>query len=446
VAKTKQHRVNKEPMKRRKEMKHMKTVRINENISLNLIGMDKLKTTTVGVYIHRPLNREEVSFNTVLPLVLKNSSVLCPGRDATAKYLENLYGAALGSAVMKRGEDHVIYFDAETIADCYAPNNEKLVSELLRLVMSVLFDTDAAKKGAFDEKLVEQEKKNTADAIDAFVNDKRRYALWRCQQETARGTAFEILSMGDKEGLEKINAKNLYHHYKSIITSSVIDIYICGKADIDKVEKTIREYTDNLSFSAAQVPRTDIIERNENDINTVKEEMDVTQGKLSIGFLTGIKPEDPDSCALTVFNSLFGAGAHSKLFNNVREKLSLAYYASSQLERFKGMLTVNAGVEFENFQKAYDETLVQLEEIKKGNISEHEFNSSISAVINTCRSYYDDQRALASYYLTEKISGRDLSLEDYIENLQKVTVEEVAAVAKKIKLDTVYFLKGREGE
>ena len=140
---------------------------------------------------------------------------------------------------------------------------------------------------------------------------------------------------------------------------------------------------------------------------------------------------------------MFGAGAHSKLFNNVREKLSLAYYASSQLEKFKGMMIVNAGIEFENFQKAKDEILVQLEEIKKGNISDFEFDASIKTIVNAYNSYYDDQRALVSLHLSNSVVGTNTEISEYIENISKVTKEDVVRVARKLQLDTVYFLAGK---
>jgi predicted Zn-dependent peptidase len=174
--------------------------------------------------------------------------------------------------------------------------------------------------------------------------------------------------------------------------------------------------------------------------------MEVTQGKLAIGFRTGITPTDKDYPALVVFNSVFGAGAHSKLFNNVREKLSLAYYASSQLERYKGLLLVNAGVEFKNFKLAYDESLVQLEEIRKGNISDLEFDSSIKAITNSYTSTYDDQRSMAIFSLGEIIAGTNETIEDKLAAIKKVTKEQVAEVAKKLTLDTVYFLEGKEDE
>ena len=421
----------------------METLKINDNVSVSYIPMEKLKTTSIGVYIHRPLDESTATETALLPYVLKSASALCPDRESVARYLEDLYCATMGATVLKRGEDQIIYFDGETISDKYAPEGEKLLAGLLRLVMAAIFDP-LVKDGAFDEKIVEQEKINAKDRIDAFVNDKRSYASARCQQETARGTKFAIPRYGSKEKIDEITAESLYDHYRSIIDSSVIDIYVCGSGSAEAAAEIVREYTGKLDLVPAKLPHTDIIERSEDKPHEVTEHMDVAQGKLAVGFLTGTRPGDDDFYALTVFNSVFGAGAHSKLFNNVREKLSLAYYASSQLEKFKGMIIVNAGIEFENFKKAYDEILAQLKEIQEGHITEHEFVSSVSAILNLCNSYYDDQRALVTYYVSDKTAGTDVSLEEFIDRIKKVTVEDVVRVSKKLRIDTVYFLAGKE--
>ena len=421
----------------------METVKINENISLNYIKMTKLKTTSVGVFIHRPLNKDEESLNALLPMVLKSGCEQHPTREDIAIRLDELYGGTMGATVMKFGEDQAIYFDAETISDKYTPNGEKLTSELMSLLMSVIFAPKVC-NGAFDKTIVEQEKKDAADRIDAFVNDKRQYASSRCQQETARGTDFEIMRFGDKESLLKIDQTQLYDYYKSIIGSSVIDLFVCGDADIECIEQTVKEFTKGIEFTQARITKTDILRRDISRINKITERMDVAQGKLAMGFLTNIQPQDKDYYALAVFNSIFGAGTHSKLFNNVREKLSLAYYASSQIDKFKGILVVNAGIEFDKYEKVYDEVLAQLENIKNGEISEHEFSSSITTIVNTCNSYYDDQRALVIFMLSQSVMGSNISIAEYIENIKKVTVDDVKRVANNIQLDTVYFLAGKE--
>ena len=172
--------------------------------------------------------------------------------------------------------------------------------------------------------------------------------------------------------------------------------------------------------------------------------MDVTQGKLSIGFVTGINAKDKEYPGLVVANSIYGAGTHSKLFNNVREKLSLAYYASSSVNKFKGIMTVNAGIEFDNFKKAYDESILQLEEISNGNITDDELEFSISTIVNNLDSYYDDQRYMQLYSLDCLYLGTSSDLEDYKKRIKAVKKEDVINVVKKIKQDTVYFLAGKE--
>lgn len=420
----------------------MQEININSNITLKYIPMSKLKTTTMGVYIHRPLCECEASLNALLPYVLRRSCKKFPSTEAIAKELESLYGASLGGTVIKRGEDQIIYFDLETISEKYALQNEKLLLELTKLMLCILFEPDADENG-FSAKIFEQEKNNAKDRILALVNDKRSYASIRCQEEMCQSDNFAISRLGTTEGIDSITAKSLYDHYKKIISSSPIDIYICGEADTSGIENLIKEYTKNMEFTTPKLPQTKILKKSSQK-KDVSEEMDVTQGKISIGFRTNIAPTDRDSAALTVFNSIFGGGAHSKLFNNVREKLSLAYYASSQLEKYKGLLIVNAGIEFENFEKAYKESLSQLEEIKKGNISELEFDSSIQSIINSYNSFYDDQRYMQNFYLGEHIAGTNRDIESAKEAILSVTIEDVKSVANKLELDTVYFLKGKE--
>ncbi len=419
-------------------------IQINNNIRLHYIPMTKLKTTTLGVYIHREINKDDASMNALLPYVLKRGCKLCPDMASISKYLEALYGATLGSTILKRGNSQVIYFDAEAISDCYTPGNEPLLSQLTDLMLSILFEPVSC-DNAFDCDIVAQEKVNAVNRINALINDKRSYAAIRCQEEMCKDDAFAISRLGTIDGINSITPQSLYKYYKQIITSSMIDFYICGNADIETIENKLRAYTDKLSFTAASAIKTEILKKHSEPVN-VTDRMDVTQGKLAIGFRTNVAPGDPDGAALAVFNSIFGAGAHSKLFNNVREKLSLAYYASTQLERFKGILVINAGIEFKNFKKAYDESLVQLEEIRKGNISDLEFDSSINSLINGYTSLYDDQRSMQQFFLNEEIAGTNESIDDKLSKIKSVTKHDVRQVAQKLELDTVYFLDRKEEE
>lgn len=416
----------------------MDSLKINSNINLYYIPMTKLKTTTIGVYIHRSLCEEEVSKNALLPYVLKRGCKLCPDSEAVAKYLENLYGAAFGASVMKQGDDQIIYLGFDSISDKYAPDGEKLSEDITKLMMSVMFEPVS-----FTDEIVGQEKKNAVDRIMAEINDKRQYAMLRCGQEMCKGKSFALSTLGTKEGVEAITAQSLKAHYENIITSSAIDIYVCGDADINALADEIKQYTNKIAFKEAKIPQSEIF-TGKGEVKRVTDHMDVVQGKLSMGFRTDIKADSADFVPLMVMNSVYGGGAHSKLFNNVREKLSLCYYASSNLVKNKGIMFVNAGIEFENFQKAYDEILVQLDAVKNGEISELEFTSSIRALENDLESYKDNQRMMQIYCLGQKIAGTNYSIDELKEKISRVTVEDVKRVAKNVELDTVYFLAGKE--
>lgn len=417
----------------------LKVIKINDNITLTHIPMEKLKKTSVSLYIHREIDRNEASKNALLPHVLKRGCRMCKTSEEREHYLENLYGASFSAGIAKRGNDHILCFDGETISDKYAPGGEKLVSGVLKLILSVVFDT----LDEFDPDSFMQERSNSVTKIENIINDKRIYANYRCQEEMAKGDKYEIPRLGYAEKMKKLTREELYEHYKKIIVSSPIDIFVCGEADIAELEGQIRSAAEAYTFEPAKMPENNILQSNM-PVKNITEKMNVTQGKLSMGFTTDTKPGDKEYFGLVVGNAIFGGGAQSKLFNNVREKLSLAYYAGSFIDKYKGFLMVNAGIEFKNFEKAYEETLAQLEEMKKGNISDLEFNSSKGFLINSLDSYYDSQESLISYWLNQKISASSMDIEEQKKAVSAVTLADVTAAMTKVRLDTVYFLTGKE--
>ncbi|MBQ7794635.1 MAG: insulinase family protein, partial [Clostridia bacterium] len=386
---------------------------INENITVSYIPMGKLKTTTVGFYVHCPLNKKTASKNALLAAILKQGTRAYPSKQALTRKLDELYGSTLSASVSKKGEDHILTFDAECISDKYIMSGEKLLDELLSVLFGVIFEPKC-ENGAFDEQIFVQEKKNLVDRIKAIVNEKRAYANERLIEITSEGSGYAVSRLGDADTVSGLDNSELFSYYKNMITSSKIDVYVAGDADINAVCDRLTLLAANLDFTNGKIPDTKILE-GKKEVKTVTDKMEVTQGKLAMSFVTGIDPTSEEQWGLTVANSIFGGGAHSKLFNNVREKLSLAYYAGSQLHKLKGFIAVNAGVEFENFQKAYDEIILQLDELKKGVISEQEFTASKMALINSLNSYYDDQLYMQGFYLGEKIAGTNYDIDYYIE-------------------------------
>lgn len=414
------------------------TLEINDNISLHYIPAEKLKTTAISMYIHRPLTVEDATKNAILPHILKSGCKLCKNATEIAHYLDNLYGCRFSAGISKRGEDHILCFDAETISDQYAANGEKLIKKAMDLLLSVVFDT----LDEFDETTFELERTNSINKIRSIINDKRIYANYRCQEEMCKNDSFSVPRLGYEEEMKALTREALYAYYKEIITSSLIDIYICGVANAQEVAEQVKNAISGYSFTPAVMPTCDILKKDA-PVNMVREKLNVTQGKLCMGFVTDTRLTDEDYFALMLGNAIYGGGAQSKLFNNVREKLSLAYYAGSMLNKHKGFLMVNAGIEFANYQKAYDEILAQLEEMKKGNITQLEFESSKGFIINSFNSYDDDQASMIAFYLGERICGTNFDVEYYKNEINKVKVEDVAKVMQKVRLDTVYFLEGQ---
>jgi predicted Zn-dependent peptidase len=176
----------------------------------------------------------------------------------------------------------------------------------------------------------------------------------------------------------------------------------------------------------------------------VTERADVLQGKLNMGFRTNTEPDSVDFPALYVMSAIFGGGPQSKLFTNVREKHSLAYYASSRLERYKGLMYVASGIDIANKDRAQALILAQLEDVQRGKITDAELEGAKAMLMHSLRSLSDTQFSLMNYYIGQSFLNRITEIETYMEQIQSVTKEDVIRVAQRIVPDTVYFLTGKE--
>ena len=424
-------------------MKNLINFNVSDGISLNYIEDKKFKTTTLFAAIHTPLKRETATLNALLPLVLKRGSNAVPTFDALERRLAGLFGASINCNVIKRGENQILYFELSVLSDNFAPDKSKILNEASKLLLDIIFNP-YTEDGGFSKEYTESEKENLSDMIKATVNDKQNYALWRLYETMCEGEAFGIHELGVLEDVSKIDAKALYEHYKNIISTSVIDIFVCGNADIYSFKAELENQLKGIKRgNCFSYPETVMHPKRAEVLKTV-EEFEANQAKLSLGLTTGVESDDDLYYSLLVANSIFGSGVHSKLFNNVREKLSLAYYAFSRLTRKKGIMLVGMGIEEANFKKAFDETLLQLNLLKQGEISDDEFSGAVRFLTNNARSAADSQMGMIMFYLDNKIDGADLSIEDYCKKIESVTKQGVVEAVKNTELDAIYFLKGKE--
>lgn len=419
----------------------MKQFNIADGITLNYIEDKKFKTTTLFVGIHSNLCRENATKNALLPLVLKRGSKNYKTFDQMERKLALLCGATLSCNVIKRGEDQIMCFTMSVISDKYATGGKQILKPASRLLSDVIFNP-LVSDGKFLKEYVDAEKINLCDMIDAMVNDKQSYALWRLYETMCDNEDFGIHELGVKEDIAEIDEKNLYEHYQKIISSSPIDIFVCGEADIDDFADNLKEMFKPIKRTVQSYPVTKKHICRSEVLKTV-EEFDANQAKLSLGFSYDADFTNDSYYSLAVANSIFGSGVHSKLFNNVREKLSLAYYAFSRIEKRKCIMLVGMGIEEKNYQKAFDETLLQLKLLQDGNISDDEFNGAIMYLANNARSVYDSQLSMIMFYMDNKTDGVDITPEEYCKKVEAVTRESVCEAFKSMKLDSIYFLKGR---
>ncbi len=423
-------------------MDSVKCFNIKPGIRLYYIPAEKFKTVSVSVNFHRALKKEEASYNALLADVLRRGCAKYPTQAAVMKYQQELYGAYFDIDVRRKGEDQILSFMLNTVSDSFLPEGETVQRRAMDLLFEMLLNP-LIENGGFSADYVAQEKINLKNDIDALINDKRSYAVWRLVELMCKDEPYGVHELGTKEDVDAITPQMLYHHYLNLLQEGPIDIFVTGKVSIDEMCAYFQERFAVLTLKNEKTPATALF-CPAADMQEVTEEFDVTQAKLCMGFYTGIAPSDSDYPALMVYNGILGSGAHSKLFNHVREKLSLAYYAASRLERYKGLLLISSGIEIANKKKAMDEIKIQMEDMCSGKISDYEFDAAVKSIVNALRSLGDDIGYLEDYYLGQTVSQMELSLEDYINLISKVTVDDVVRVAKRIQPQMVYFLTGKE--
>lgn len=413
---------------------------IKPGIRLHYIPAEQFKTVSVSVHFHRPLCREEAANNALLTSVMGRGNRNLTDMAAIGRYMQSLYGATFSADVSRKGEDQILSFSVNVVEDSFLPDGETVVKDAATFLFDMIF-CPQIKEGAFREDYVSQEKINLINDIEAQINDKRSYAVWRLIENMCAGDHYAVYELGDVDSVKEITAASLYAHYLKVLSDSPIDIFVTGKADSDSILKMTKERFASVSPKETRYPQTDLFVPT-GAYREVEERYDISQAKLSMGFYTGIAPTEEQYADLMVFNSVFGSGAHSKLFNNVREKLSLCYYASSRLERFKGIMLVSSGIELENREKAENEILAQLKAMQDGDISDYEMEVSIKSIVNALRTFKDSAGALTNYYLGQAVTGTLISLEEQCKLISAVTKERVIRIAKQIKPEMVYVMRG----
>lgn len=415
---------------------------IMPSVNLTCIESDKFKTGYITVVLMSELDKKTASRNAVLPRVLRRGTSRYPNMESISAVLDDLYGARISPIVKTKGEIQCFGFACDFIDDKWTDDG-KILEGVTSLLGEMLLSPSTA-GGRLVGEYVESEREKLIEDIRAELNDKRQYAISRLKELMCSTEGYGVNCLGSISAAEKITVSTLTKHYRQVIAASPIEIFYCGSANPNRVERAMIDAFSSLPRSAmAMMPHTELkIEPLKPQVRYFNEQFDVAQGKLAIGFRMGEPMLAPNYAAIMVCNAVFGGCVTSKLFMNVREKLSLCYYAGSAVEKHKGVMLVSSGIEVSNYDVALNEITAQLEAVKNGEIEQWELDGAKNAMINALRSVSDRQAAVCDFYLDGAVSGMGCSPDDMAVLVSFVTKEEVMKVASGIKIDTVYFLSG----
>lgn len=414
-----------------------KRIKIGNGIHLNLIQSNKFKSNLLSYYFIRPLSREEVTKNSLVPLVLKRGNKDYTTNLEIEKKLESMYGANFSISVNKRGERQVLRFTMEWAKGEYL-SEEEYDLEVISMLRNIIYNP-YLEDGVFKEEYINQEKENLKNKIESKVNDKRSYAVNRCIEEMCKSERFSIYSLGYVEDIKSIDKTNLYKQYQNILDTSPIEIYYVGNYD----ENLISYLTENNKIDRTNIldiPRELILSPLQKK-NMVVEKLDVNQGKLVIGYRSDIPYEDKLYNGLLLAGDILGGGPNSKLFKNVREAESLAYYVSSTILKYKSIMIVDGGIEFEDYDKTVNIINKQIDSLKAGDFSDDDIEISKKAIKTSTESIKDSIFLISEFFFSQGISKDTRSLEEILSDFEKVTREEIISAANSIVMDTIYFMK-----
>lgn len=413
---------------------------IKKGIKLHEIQTEKFKTNLIAVFLSMPITREDVTKNSLLSAVLRRGSKNMPTLAQISQEMEEMYGASFDCGLDKTGDNHILKFYIETINDKFLPqSNENILKKSIDKLLEIVFNP-LVENNAFKEEYIKQEKENIKRIIEGKVDNKARYAFDRCIEEMYKDKPYGLYKYGYIEDLDSITAQNLYEYYKKMISECKIDIFISG--DIEDATEII-EQNENILKLQQREPKYKInrVETKENvEEKELKEEMDVIQGKIVIGLDLHLDNEEQKYNAM-MYNAILGGTANSKMFQEVREKASLAYTASSNYVRYKSNIFIRCGIEIKNYDKAMEIIRKQLEDMKKGIFTDEDIENAKKGIISGIRSIDDEQDTEITYFLGQELTNSKTSLEQYIEKIQKVNKQDIIDVANSISINTVYFLK-----
>lgn len=416
---------------------------IKQGITTHQIHTENFKTNLYAIFLAIPLEKKTVTLDALIGAVLRRGTQKFQTQEAISKELEGMYGASFNCGIEKTGDNHILKFYLETLSEEFLPEPEKLNEKCLSILFDIAFNPLTVEE-SFKPEYVEGEKKNLKQIIESKIDNKAKYAYDRCIEEMYKNEPYGLYKFGYVEDIDSITSENLYQHYQELLAKCKIDIFCSGRLNEQETIKQIRE-NENIQKLQERSPKyvinNEVTESKENvQENTVEESMQVTQGKLVLG-LDIQNTQENSRFVASVYNAILGGGANSKLFQNVREKQSLAYTAGSSYLRTKNSIFIRCGIEIANYQKALDTIKQQLKDMANGDFSEEDLTNAKRLIIASVDAITEEQDTEITYYYGQELADRFISIEDYKKHILEATKEQVTELAKTVQVNTIYFLK-----
>lgn len=417
----------------------IETISLLPGVTLRVFPAERFKQGCLSLQFLRPMCKEEAALNAIIPAVLLRGTKKNPDLRSITLRLDDLYGASVGALVRRVGDYQTVGLYCGFIEDRYALSGDQVLEPMLDFLEELLLDpvTDGE---AFDKEFVESEKRNLIATIESERNDKRAYTAAQMLKKMCIADSFGVPRLGEKEQVEQINAKSAWDHYQNVLRHSPVEVFYVGSGDAKTVADKLHRLFGRIERKVVALPPQSPFRDGGGGNHT--ETMAISQGKLSMGFVTPITNQDPQFAAMQVLNTVFGAGMTSKLFMNVREKMSLCYSIGSGYYGSKGIMTVSAGIDCDKEPVVTAEILRQLDACRAGEITPAELAAGKEAILSGLRGVHDSPGSIEGYETTAAISALPLTVEQYYRAVEAVTAEDVAAAAKTVNLHTTYFLKG----
>ncbi len=417
---------------------------IAKGACLNFIPNDRFSTTLASFNFYLPITKERISAFSLLSSILVTCSDEYKDFRLLNLELSRLYGADISSNITKVGDNICVSFKVSTIKDAFAFEGDTPVADAVKLLLKLIFEPKVS-GGAFDEADIKRERRMLIENINGELNEKRMYAHKRLIEEMFDNSPYGLYRLGDIDEINKLDGKALYDFWQILLKTATVRINIISEKLPEAVLESIKQRFSTIDRSELADCDITVPPANRDEVKYVTEKLDIAQGKLVMGF-NGPYGNDETTVGAMVMADLFGGGPYSRLFTNVREKQSLCYYCACRINRTKGYLMVDSGIEAENLEKAIKEILNQLEIVKNGGFDDYEFIASKKGLCDSLMSANDSLGGIDAWYRLRGLQTNVYSPEELALKIKAISKEDIVDAAKKVTLNTVYMLLPKEEE